>query len=174
LKVRNPNKTMTAFAFGPAQYASDTGGYISVGLKLTNEEMVSKIISGECRGLSPEWIVRKWECSICHENLEECPHEVGKRYGTLICSMIATDIEGTGLSLVTLPEDPRCRIVDMLVVKNGKNPEYIWYGFRVNSELDRFKNIQEAHEKRLIPEKVAFFFAKFFAINSEGKAVFLA
>lgn len=163
---------MRAFGFGIAQYSSNEDGYISVVVDITNEEIVSKIISGEYRGLSPAWIVRKWECSICHENLEECPHEVGKRYDNMICKMIARDIEATELSVVSVPENPRCRIIDMLVVKNGKNPEYIWYGFRVNTELDRFKNIQRAYEKGLIPEKATFFFGKFFAINSEGKAIF--
>jgi hypothetical protein len=163
---------MSAFAFGHAQYASDSDGHISVELRITNEEMLSKIISGEKRGLSPEWIVRKWECSICHENLEECPHEVGKRYDNMICEMIARDMEGTGLSVVSVPADPRCRIIDMLIVRNGKNPEYIWYGFRVNTELDRFRHIQKAYEERLIPEKATFFFGKFFSINPEGKAVF--
>lgn len=163
---------MVAFAFGHAQYASEADGHISVELKITSEEIVSKIISGESRGLSPEWIVRRWECSICHKNLEECPHEVGKRYDNMICKMIARDMKGTGLSVVSVPADPRCRIIDMLIIKNGKNPEYIWYGFRVNTELDRFRNIQKAYEEGLIPEKVAFFFGKFFSINSEGKAVF--
>jgi hypothetical protein len=161
---------MTAFAFGNVQYASE-GGYISVEMMIS-EEMVSKVISGQYRGLSPEWRVRKWECSICHENLEDCPHEVGKRYDDLICEMIARDIDAIGLSIVAFPADPRCRIIDMLLVKNGKNPEYVWYGFRVNSERERFENIQKAREKGLIPENVAFFFAEYFTIHLEGKAVF--
>jgi predicted metal-binding protein len=173
LKARNPNEMMRTFVFGSAQYASpDKDGYISVELKITNEEMVSKIVSGEYRGLSVAWKVRKWECSIRHENLEECPHEVGRRYDDLICQMIARDIQAIELSVVSVPQDPRCRIIDMLVVRNRKNPEYIWYGFRVNTELDRFKNIQKAYERGLIPAKATFFFSKFFSINSEGKAVF--
>lgn len=171
MKLRNPSeKTITAFVFGNAQYASE-GGHISVEM-IISEEMASKVISGQYRGLSAEWKVRKWECSICHENLEDCPHEVGKRYDNMICEMIGRDIEATGLSIVEFPADPRCRIIDMLLVRNGNSPEYVWYGFRTNSELERFQNIQKAWKKGWIPENVAFFFAEYFTIHLEGKAVF--
>jgi hypothetical protein len=172
LKARNPRKNERVYVFGPAQYAYNAQGPDVVGIKITNTDIVPKIISGECKGLSPAYIVRKWECSICHGDLEECPHEVGKKYDSITCQMIASDVDLVDISVVDVPKDPRCRIIDMLIVKNGKNPEYIWYGFRVNTELDRFRNIQRAYEKGLIPEKAAFFFSKFFAINSEGEAVF--
>jgi len=86
--------------------------------------------------------------------------------------MIAKDVEPIEISVVDVPKDPRCRIIDVLIVEDGKHPKYIWYGFRVNNELERFQNIQRALENGLIPEKVAFFLAEFFSINFEGKAEF--
>lgn len=172
MKTKNPHEAMRVFVFGPAQYSSDTNTPLNIGFEITSMEIIPKIVSGELRGLSPAYIVRKWECSICHENLEECTHEVGKQYGDLICQMIARDIEPIEISVVDVPQDPRCRIIDMLIVQDGKHPKYIWYGFRANTELDRFKNIQKAYEKGVIPERVAFFFAKYFSIDFEGKAVF--
>lgn len=172
MKTKNPHKTERVYVFGPAQYAYDANGPVVIGLEITNKEFVPKIISGEYRGLSTAYIVRKWKCSICNGNLEECPHEVGKKYDNAKCQMLANDVELTEISVVNVPKDPRCRIIDMLIIKNGKHPEFTWYGFRANIEMDRFKNIQEAKENGLIPEKVALFFAEFFSITSEGKAVF--
>jgi hypothetical protein len=172
LKAKNPNKTTRVFAFGPAQFSSDTNESFTIGMEIMRMEFVPEIISGKLRGLSTAYKVRKWECSICHGDLEECPHEVGKKYGNVKCQMIATDVEPIDISVVYVPKDPRCRITDLLVVNNGKSPEYIWYGFRVNKDSERFQNIQKAHKSGLIPEKAAFFFAEFFSINLEGRAIF--
>jgi len=171
LKTKKPNETIRAYAFGIAQYSSENTP-LTITVKITAIDSIPKIISGELRGLSTAYRVRSWECSICHGDLEECPHEVGKKYDSARCQMIASAVEPIGVSVVNAPKDPRCRIIDMLIVKNGKHAEYTWYGFRVNTEMDRFINIQKAFEEGLIPEKVAFSFAEFFTINPEGKAVF--
>jgi hypothetical protein len=172
LKAKNPPETERIYAFGPAQYAYGAKEPFVLGMEITRKEMVPKIISGEYRGLSTGYIVRKWKCSICNHDLEECPHEVGKKYDNATCQMLADDVELIDISVVDVPKDPRCRIIDLLITKNGKHAEYIWYGFRANTELDRFRNIQKAYKKGLIPEKAALFFAEFFSITSEGKAVF--
>jgi hypothetical protein len=170
--VKNPHKTIRAFAFGTYQYSSDTNTPFDIEVEITDLKLVPEIISGKYRGLSPSYIVREWECSICHGDLEECPHDIGKQYGGIACQMIAKNIEPIEISVVDIPQDPRCRIIDFLIVKNGKHAEYVWYGFEANTELDRFKNIQKAKENGLIPEKAAFFFAEFFSNNSQGKAIF--
>jgi len=131
--------------------------------------LIPKIISGEFRGLSPAYKIRKWECSICHEDLEECPHEVGKEYENVKCQQIAKDIEPIETSIVDIPKDPRCRITDLLLIKEENHRrKYEWYGFRVNAEIDRFRNIQRALEANLIPEEVAFYFGSFFSTNLAG------
>jgi len=169
--LKKKNSSLIAFAFGSVIYTSDTGGYITAELKIGDLNVINKIISGEIRGLSPEIKISKWECSICNKNFEECPHEEGKLYNNKICKTIAKGIEFTGLSLVDHPEDPRCRITDLLLIKEkaGKR-KYEWYGFKVNNENDRFRNIQHALENGLIPQDVAFSFSKFFSIKLEGKA----
>lgn len=171
LKTKKPNKTIRAYAFGIAQYSADNSS-LNIEMKITNRDFIQKVISGELRGLSTAYVIREWECSICHGDLEECPHEVGEKYDNAICQMIAKDAKPIEMSVVQVPKDPRCRIIDMLIVKNDKLLEFTWYGFRVNAEMDRFKNIQKAYESGLISEKAAFFFAKFFIVHSEGKAIF--
>ena len=112
---------------------------------------------------------RKWKCSICHGDLEECPHKIGKRYGNVKCQPMAKEIEPIETSIVKVPKDPRCRIIDLLLIKeDNRQRKYEWYGFEVNAELDRFRNIQRALEGNLIPKEAAFYFGKFFSINLVG------
>lgn len=133
--------------------------------------IVSKIISGKFRGLSPGIIIRKWECSVCHGDFEKCVHEIGQVYNGVKCEAIAKDIEFTEVSIVDHPQDARCRITDLLLIKEENNRRiYEWYGFKVNTENDRFRNIQKALQDGLIPENVAFYFSRFFSIQIEGKA----
>lgn len=167
--LKKKNDILIAYAFGSVIYSSDTSGYITTVLKI-DPKIINKIISGEIRGLSPEIRIRKWECSICHKNFEECSHEEGKLYNNKICKAIAKEIEFTGVSLVDHPADSRCRITDLLLITEeaGKR-KYEWYGFRVDNENDRFKNIQRALEKGLISQNAAFSFSKFFLMKFEGK-----
>ena len=135
--------------------------------------VIDGIIKGKFRGLSPEMIIKKWECSICHKDFEECSHEVGKQYGNETCKTIARGIEFTSLSVVSMPADPRCAITDLLIIKKeNEQRTYEWHGFAVNYESDRFKSIQRALEQKLIPEKAAFYFGKFFSTNIVGKSTY--
>jgi len=165
---------LKAFAFGPIMFASDTGGNIKITLAIGNLQVADRIISGEIRGLSPELKIRKWECSICHDDFEKCDHEVGERYSGLECQLIARGITFSGASMLTVPpKDPRCRITDLLLIReeNGRK-KLEWYGFRVNSELDRFRSIQSAYDSKLIPQEAAFRFGEFFSINLTGNTVY--
>ena len=164
-----------AFAFGPILYASSSpkSGRIAITIKIGNLDLIKKVISGELRGLSPTVKIKRWECSICHQDFERCPHEVGKTYENKICSQIAMNIESVGTSFVDVPKDPRCRITDLLLIKErNRRKVYDWYGFKVDNENDRFRNIKRAFDQRLIPEKALFHFSKLFAINLNGKEVF--
>lgn len=103
--------------------------------------------------------------------MEECPHEIGKEYENVKCQPIAKDIEPIEISVVDVPKDPQCRIIDLLLIKQENHQrKYEWYGFKVNAEIDRFRNIQHALERNLIPEEAAFYFGKFFSVNSVGSA----
>lgn len=168
MKQKRKNRVFRAVAFG-AIYASDSNEGINMAVEITDLRIRYKIISGEVRGLSPAYKIKEWECSICHGDLEECLHEIGKRYGKAKCQPIAKEIEFTEISVVDVPKDPRCRIFDLLLIREENHQRnYEWYGFKVNAEIDRFGNIQRAFDGNLIPEEAAFHFGKFFSINLVG------
>lgn len=169
--MKKKNNFLIAYIFGPVIYSSDTNARIVLTLKITEPAIINKIISGEIRGLSPEMIVRKWKCSICHDDFEKCPHEIGQVYDGVVCQAIAREIKFTGVSIVDHPQNHRCRITDLLIIRerNGRRI-YDWYGFKVDTEDDRFRNIQRAFRKGLIPKKAALSFNKFFSIQIEGRA----
>jgi hypothetical protein len=169
LKVKKNESAEKAYAFGIVQYAYPKTPF-PVTVEITNKEHLSEIISGKLRGLSTGYIVRRYECSICHNNLEDCPHEVGVKYGNEKCQMVATNVELTDISFVYLPKDPRCRVTDLLIVKGSKMHviEYTWHGFTTNDEQFRFQNINEAKNRGLIPQRVALRIAEHFSIQMDG------
>jgi len=59
---------------------------------------------------SPEILIRNESCGICKKDIRACPHMPGRLYNGTICHSIPQHIELKSVSLVTLPEDPRCRI----------------------------------------------------------------
>lgn len=174
MPTKRKSELLAVYAFGPMIYASHTNGRIVVTIRIaaSSSDLIASIISGELRGLSPEMIIREWECSICHDSFEKCVHIAGEKYEGAECETIARNIKFTAGSIVNVPKDPRCRITDLLLVKaTDDGPEQLeWYGFELNSEIDRFKSIQSAFEHRLISQKAAFHFGEFFSVNLFGKA----
>lgn len=160
------------FLFGPVIFASDSEGHIDTVIQVTVPDVVRKVISGERRGLSPDVKIERWECSICHEDYEECLHEEGKKYGGALCRALPKDIEFFGASLVARPKDPRARVTDLLVIEKNHMEKFTWYGFPVEAENQRFKHIQRALKSGLIPEKAALHFGQYFSVNLEGKAIY--
>ena len=59
---------------------------------------------------SPEFKCKRSLCSLCGQNIKKCDHIPGQLYGGRWCNEIPEDIELLGVSLVTNPEDNRCRI----------------------------------------------------------------
>lgn len=172
MKNKKDKDTLRAFIFG-AIYASDSNKPIRIPMELTNLEYLDKIISGELRGISPALKIREWECSICHGDFELCPHQKGKVYDGIKCRRIVNDMEITDISIVDRSKMPRNRIFDLLIIsKHNKKKSYIWHGFEVNVEMDRFTDIQNALNKKLIPEKAAHHFSKFFSVNQNGKITY--
>jgi len=136
------DRILRAIAFG-AIYASDTNEGIRMAIEIAELGMLG--------------------------DLEECPHQIGRQYGKAKCQPIAKNIEFTEISVVDSPKDPRCRVFDLLIIKKENHQRiYEWYGFEVNTEMDRFRSIQRALEGNFIPEKAAFYFGKFFSINLVG------
>lgn len=60
--------------------------------------------------VSPEILIKKTECSICHSDFRKCNHLQGVIYNGKLCKMMGGDIEIQSVSLVTEPRDRRCRI----------------------------------------------------------------
>lgn len=111
------NSIIEAYCFGSVLYAVDSSTHISVKIILTNNQIIEKIISGESRGLSPEIKIKRWICSICNQDYEECIHERGNNYEGKTCAVYPKDTEATGGSIVSTPKDPRCQIDDLLVIE---------------------------------------------------------
>lgn len=61
-------------------------------------------------GLSPGYIVRAAECSICHLDPEDCVHIVGRTYSGEVCRRILTEVDLLEFSLVGRPAQPDARI----------------------------------------------------------------
>jgi hypothetical protein len=169
LKAESITNNERAYAFGIAQYAYPKTP-LPITAEVTDKDKLQEIISGKLRGLSTGYIVRRYECSICHNNLEDCPHEVGKIYGNEKCQMLVADAELIDISFVYVPKDPRCRVTDLLIIKSEKmhKKEYTWYAFPTNDENFRFQKIDESKNRGWIPKKVALQFAEYFSIQTEG------
>ena len=138
------------------------------------KDWVEDVINGKYRGLSPEITVQYWECSICHTDFENCPHEVDVEYSGQKCATVGKNIEIIANSVVESPKDSRCKITDLLLVKHRNNgqKQFEWYGFELNNEDERFKSIQNALDHRLIPQKAALKFSMFFSSQLIGQAVY--
>ena len=163
---KGKGKLTVAYAFATAMFDSDSNGYVSVIIRIHNELKLKRIITGQSRGVSPDIIVKWWECSICHSNFEKCNHEEGSLYAGSLCQLIARDIQFTGASFVDEPKDTRCRVNDMLVISEvDKRNLFEWYGFELHDDNVRFKDIAKACKKELISQKIAFKLSRLFSIN---------
>ncbi|QRG24097.1 CxxC motif protein [Halorubrum virus Humcor2] len=60
--------------------------------------------------VSPGLIVNTYECSICGEDYDTCPHLQGIAYNGVICSRILRDIEAREVSFVDDPRDKKARV----------------------------------------------------------------
>jgi len=164
-------KLLAAYAFSNLIFAADADACVSTLAKLSNDEKLLKVIISGSRGISPEIIIKKWTCSICHGNYEKCSHNEGAYYHGQICETIASKIEFLGAALVDVPKDYRCRITDLLIVwEITKETIFEWYGFELSNENTRFKNIQKAHKQGLISQKFAFYLSECFSVQLYGKA----
>jgi hypothetical protein len=169
-------KFIEAWVFATVVFASDTSGYVTCSVKYeTYSDILERIISGQSRGVSPEIITRKFECSICNNNYEKCFHEEGKYYDGIVCKLIAKEIEFIGGAIVDEPKDPKCRVNDLLIIwaANGsKTKLFEWYGFELHTEKRRFQDIEDARKKGLISDKSALKLSELFSVNLFGAVRF--
>jgi len=163
------NPKLIAYIFGPTIFDSE-GGSLDGFSPIVDTNIIEKIKSGESRGLSPEVKIKWFQCGICKNNYEEdCDHIEGKFYDNKKCILYPRDIKFLALSIVNVPEDPKARITDMLIVDNtNKKIHYSWYGFDTDKYNRRFKHIQKASDLKLISEKIALKFSTYFISNPLG------
>jgi len=69
---------------------------------------------------SPEILIKREICSICNNDFRSCEHISGGIYNGLRCVSIPQDFELRSVSIVEVPEDPRCRIWPWQL-KEGEN-----------------------------------------------------
>lgn len=60
--------------------------------------------------MSPGMVVNSYECSICGEEYDSCPHLEGIAYNGVFCNRVLRDIELTEVSSVDEPHDKKARI----------------------------------------------------------------
>lgn len=169
IRVPVPKDVAKAYHYGVAIHASGGGGKVMVSSELYDFSLIPGIVSGAHRGLSPTIDSKKFDCSICGLNIEDCPHESGKIYDGKLCSPIAKDIEVQDVNLVDVPKDPKAFITDLLLVTQSKH--YYWYGFPAETEDERFANIQSAYKAGLIPEAAGMHLASEFSQHFLGVAI---
>jgi hypothetical protein len=75
--------------------------------KLSNHE---KFLFPPHQYVSPGMVVNSYECSICGEEYDSCPHLEGVAYNGVFCNRVLRDIEFTEVSLVDEPHDKRARV----------------------------------------------------------------
>ena len=164
---------LTAYIFGPTIF-DNQGGSLDGFSSLTDVKIIEKIKSGEYRGLSPEIKIEWFQCGICKKNYEEeCDHIEGEFYDDEKCVLYPRDIEFLSSSIVNIPQEPKARITDMLILDStNKKICYSWYGFEADKDEKRFKHIQQAVDSKLISEKIGLKFSTYFTSNLIGE-VFL-
>lgn len=163
-------ENISAYIFGPAIFAHE-GSYLDIDSKIPTNWI--ELVKNGMRGLSPEIKIKWYQCTLCGQNYEICEHEEGKEYDGVRCILAPRDIEFLSNSVVDNPKDPKARITDMLIIEdNIKKKKYEWCGYKSDSSTFRFKHIQKAYEKKLIPEHAAIHFSNYFQSHSEGNVTY--
>lgn len=80
-------------------------------------------------GLSPGYIVRSAECSICGLDPEDCAHIVGRTYAGEVCYRIITQADVLEISLVGRPAQPDARI-ESIGLRDAELREQLGPAFR--------------------------------------------
>jgi hypothetical protein len=79
-------------------------------------------------GMSAGYIVQESHCSICLEDLEDCPHVPGRFYDGKACCRVVTQADLLEVSLVERPMHPDARIesfpVDISDIKESLGPGF--------------------------------------------------
>ena len=60
--------------------------------------------------MSPEIMIEKEYCRICKDDARACLHIPGRLYDGKMCSTIPQHPQILSVSMVTIPQDPRCRV----------------------------------------------------------------
>jgi hypothetical protein len=81
---------------------------------------------------SPEIFIKRELCSICNNDFRSCEHITNGIYNGVRCVVIPQDFEPRSVSIVTVPEDPRCRIWPWKIKENRIAQSCIMSFFRID------------------------------------------
>src|SRR5690349_11350641 len=111
-------KKTKAYAFGSFYVNTDTKEVgIELSFELTDFSAVQKI-TAETRGLSPEFYVRSFQCSVCSQNFETCDHTEGHEYEGKKCFPLMSDYDLVNVSVVSEPRNTKSLISDLVLIEN--------------------------------------------------------
>lgn len=159
-------KDFDAYLFGPILFTGNTSAYAM--FKTRDPLKVEAIISGQ-QGLEVALRVRQFLCSVCKQDYETCPHYAYHNDKGVQCVPLMHKLEVMHLGIVPKPTSPRTRITDMLLVMNdGGNKQYVWYGYPIELESRRVAHIKKAFSRNLITNKARDHFINIFHLSLNG------
>ena len=158
-----------AFAYGRGVYASNYSDVFIpvVNLEIYDKDLVSKIISKEYIGFSPQFEAEEFECTVCSQNIEDCPHTQGQVYDNVVCEAAVKKPKLVEMSVVKEPLESRALIRDLLLVENSMKL-YRWHGFPTATSSDRSVNLLSALQAGLISQKAFMKFETFYSTHNES------
>jgi hypothetical protein len=172
-KKKVAKKKTKGYIFFPIYFDTGEGESVYDNIAEISDFSVIDIITSETRGISPDFRVKSFSCSICSEDFEDCSHEIGNDYNGKKCQPLMSDWEIMNFAIVSRPKHPKALISDVIIVEDDQGRiKYTWRGFRDFNENNRFNRIQMLQHNKTISEQAAQFFSRFFSINSEGTAVY--
>lgn len=61
-------------------------------------------------GMSPGFVVKRSECSVCGKDPEDCEHITGRKYDGQFCHRVITEADLLEISMVDRPKNPDARL----------------------------------------------------------------
>jgi hypothetical protein len=157
------------FIFAPFLFPSNSESIVECIIQIDYETKVFELLKSGFLGISPEFVIRKFLCNICKKDYEFCEHNIGELYHGKQCNTELDEYNGENIALVSIPEDARADIKDILVIeKKGKIMNYSWHALKQENKKNRLKRINRALSIGLIEESTAYHFLEFYKNNSEG------
>jgi len=143
-----------------AAMTDGTVGEIDSTIQITDERAIRLIAKRGYRGLSVEFNIERYVCSICNRDYEECSHE-----------NVALIPKGLTFMSASIVRNPKARtyMTDVLIVKTKKNRRhYRWIGYR-SGRQDRMERISARLKSGHISATSARVISDYFLTRKSGE-----